>query len=598
MYRFTFLLITAILFAMVVAALGCSQSAEPTSPESISTPHDPATLGDGSRYLWGMYEISGDASHETAEITPVRNVSFHANVRKFMENGPCVNCVKIVKIAKNADGNTVFTIRMMHPFPAYFQFTGFDVRAILILDGSSYMPASGLTIPDKLLGNMELVNADGYTPLYNTQDYAPGSHPFPIQDYSQGVFASPGSFSGTLNGYKVYYNILNRHVYSPLSGGVMDRDFEIYIPPGPFRFGYAVDASWMPPTGPYPYDDPQEDWPPEANMAEAYQVSMYMGTIPPLGGNAEILIDVYDWQGPQTISKVEVECPAYFDGLLQADFLEAGPNYSRYHAYVWNYNNPTGNTKYQVLVRVSDTEVPDTDLGRKAYQVMRVDVPPDIPGQDIIVLADLTAFMLSPLVADNAVYLYNMVSYHPAPGSPAENFKKILFYEGHGGTMWYNDATTKSLVEAAGFTYVRHSNEPLHATEDTYKCIFIFMPGYTNHTAWFTASEVAELKQFAEMGGRLIPISERGIVMTNKDVYNKLLADLGSGISGTLVDWPYEIYINQEFIFPDQITENVHQMFVQWPSSLLVTPIDKVIFILPDQYNNDIVMARSRILID
>jgi len=36
---------------------------------------------------------------------------------------------------------------------------------------------------------------------------------------------------------------------------------------------------------------------------------------------------------------------------------------------------------------------------------------------------------------------------------------------------------------------------------------------------------------------------------------------------------------------------------VQWPSAVSITPIDKKVFILQDQYNNDIVMARSRIII-
>ena len=599
MYRFTSLLMTSILLMAIVVVLGCSQSAAPTSPaDDGAALRDPTRMGDEGRYLWGLYEIVGDENHENIQMMPVHSASFHLNARRFLENGPCVNCIQLTKVVVNGAGNTVLTIRLMHPFPAQFQYTGFDVRGILIFDGTSIMPSSGLVAPDKTLNDCELVNADGFTSLYNTVMYPPGSQPFPILEYSTGKHASPGTFTGTLNGYKIYYNILNRHVYSPRSGGVMERDFEVFIPPGSFRLGYAVDASWVPPTGPPPYENPINDWPPVANQAEAYQISCYMGTIPPLGGNAEILIDIYDWQGPQTISKVEVECPVYFTGFAQAEFLENGSGYVRYHAYVWNNLNPHGDAQYQVLVRVSDTQVPDSDIGRKAYQIMRVAVPADTPGQDMIVLADLTAFMLSPLVADNAVYLYNMVSYVPPEGSPAADYKKILFYEGHGGTMWYNDATTKSLVQAAGYEYIRHSNEPLHAMETTYKCIFIFMPGYFNHTAWFTEPEVAELKQFAENGGRLIPISERGIVMTNKDVFNKLLADLGSGIFGTKVDWPYEIYIPQEFIFPDQITENVHTLFVQWPSSLLVTPIDKVIFILPDQYNNDIVMARSRIIID
>jgi len=599
MYRFTSFLGTVLFLALFSITFGCSSSDIPNLTSSGNDTAREPVLSDSGRVLWGLYDLQIDADHKNIEVIPKRDLDFHANVRRFLENSPCVQCLQITKILPgNEEGTVIIGIEIRHPFPADFFFTGFDVRGIVMFDGSNVMPASALVTSDKTLGDCELVNADGFTPIFNTVMYAPGSKPFPIMEYSRGRYASEGGFTGTLNGYKVYYNLLDRHVYSPDSGGIIECEFEIYIPPGEFRFGYAIDASWLPPIGEYPFEDPINDWPPEANQAAAYQVSMYMGELPPLGGNAEILIDVYDWQGPQTIDRVEVESPAYFDGFIEADYLEAGPNYTRYHAYVWNYNSPPGDNAYQVLVRVSDTAIPDSDLGRKAYQIMRVDVPPDEPGQDIIVLADLTAFMLDPFMADNEVYLYNMVSYTPPAGSAVENFKKLLFYEGHGGTMWYNDANTKSIVEAAGYTYIRHSNEPLHATEDEYKVIFIFMPGYHDHTDWFTEPEIEELKTFAEMGGRLIPICERANVMSNKDVFNKLVADLGSGIVGLDVDWNYSITVTQEFIFPDQVTENVHSMYVQWPSALSITPIDKKVFILPDQYNNDIVMARSRIIID
>ncbi len=598
MYRFTLTLSTAVLLALLVVVLGCSQATTPVTPGNDIPAARSQDNSLGERYLWGLYEVTGSTNPLRAEVAPLRNADFHANVRKFLENGPCVDCLEIGHMYISENGNPTFQVKIRHPFPAQFFYTGFDVRAILILDGSNIMPESGVVVPDKTLGDIELVNADGYTPLYNTVMYAPGSQGFPIKEYNQGKYAFSGNFTGTLNGYKVFYNILNRHVYSPLGGGVVSRDFELAIPPGDFRFGYAVDASWLPPTGDYPYDDPQADFPPGANQQEPYQVSMYMGELPPLGGNAEVLIDIYDWQGPETIDRVEIEAPDYFNGYSDAEFLENGDGYVRYHGYVWNHLSPPGDNAYQVLVRISDTQVPDSDLGLKSYQMMRVDVPPDIPGQDIIVLADLTAFMLDPFQADNEVYLYNMVSYVPAPGSQVEDYKKILFYEGHGGTMWYDDTNTKSIVQAAGYTYIRHSNKPLHALEDTYKVIFIFMPGYFNHTDWFTPDEITELKQFAEMGGRLIPICERAVVMTNKDVFNKLIADLGSGIVGLDVDWNYSITITEEFIFPDQVTENVHSMYVQWPSALSVQSSDKVIFILPDQFNNDIVMARSRIIVD
>ena len=41
-------------------------------------------------------------------------------------------------------------IELTHPFPGLDQFTGFDVRGIVLLNGSKEWPSHGLTVPEQL----------------------------------------------------------------------------------------------------------------------------------------------------------------------------------------------------------------------------------------------------------------------------------------------------------------------------------------------------------------------------------------------------------------------------------------------------------------
>ena len=117
--------ISVIFFSLsVLVFFGCSDNKPTTDPLIPSTGGDEnpiTTLNDSSytgsnRYIWGYYDIIYDPETVTAEVIPMRTTSGHWNVLKWMEQGPCTNCVKIIDIQPTGNGTTEFTVELNHPF--------------------------------------------------------------------------------------------------------------------------------------------------------------------------------------------------------------------------------------------------------------------------------------------------------------------------------------------------------------------------------------------------------------------------------------------------------------------------------------------------
>ncbi|MFH1675642.1 MAG: hypothetical protein ABIC40_01370, partial [bacterium] len=199
--RIGMILISLVILPILTLLSACGSNAGdkypyPASPSLCQTEGtDPQTCG--GRYLWGYFTGYIPATHDSIEFVPAREGDIHANVRKFLEDGPCYNCIKVSNISVDPVGNTLSCdISLTHPFPGLDRFTGFDVRAVVITNGSLYFPYFNRRVPCAGKGDFTLINPDGYTHLWNPIEFPTGSGPFPILEYSKGKFASDGPFNG------------------------------------------------------------------------------------------------------------------------------------------------------------------------------------------------------------------------------------------------------------------------------------------------------------------------------------------------------------------------------------------------------------------
>lgn len=367
---------------------GCSGTSAPVSPQLDTSVHpvtqhttvsQPADPGDNSHYLWfysSIYIDASDAENIDFEIIPTRDVTEHWNVLKQLEKGPCSNCVAIKGVVPSGNGTLLVDLEIKHPF-SFANLTGFDVRGIAMFAGSHNFPASGLLTSDGSAGEGELVNADGFTALYNPE--TEGSGPGGLQGYLKGKFASASFPDSTLNGY-IRHNspgaVNTRNAF--YAGVSILETYEIDMPSGPFIFGYAVDASWAAPIN-VPVTNPMTDFPANANCPEAWKIEVTDSPIgqglTDQGGSTVLTIDVYDWQGKDTILPPTVECQELYDGWKTASWSEDSAGYSRYTVTIENEKIESVGT-YTALIAVEDMEnstAPDW-LDLTAYQIYKLAV--------------------------------------------------------------------------------------------------------------------------------------------------------------------------------------------------------------------------------
>ncbi len=283
-----YILILAVLAATV---LGCARDAGiPTLPDTPDPSgalqaYSPYDLDDGPYRLWGEWLFYIDESHENIDVVPARNGRVHLNALKFLEE-TCTNCLQITGIHNNGDGTIDLTVRISHPFPGLPQFTGFDVKGILMFNGSYEFPGDffvNMPLPDlcmiswRELGDPEVINPDGYTYRWSPV-YESGSD-LPIFNYREGKYAS-GVPNAGLNAYLNFYSDVERHMFR--CNTQVTRTYRIWLPPGePVVAGYAVEACWEPPTV-TPVTNPVEDFPLTANQTEPYYFDVIMNNGEPI----------------------------------------------------------------------------------------------------------------------------------------------------------------------------------------------------------------------------------------------------------------------------------------------------------------------------
>ncbi|HDS29885.1 MAG TPA: hypothetical protein ENN67_02450 [Firmicutes bacterium] len=313
-----------LILAMVVC--GCS-SGNPASPSDFPAPQSIsfAQSADNGRISWGIWEITINPESLDAEVVPMRFADFHVNIRKFLEETPCINCLRVVPpIIESPDGLDV-SIQIIHPFAGDTLYTGFDVRGIIMLEGNYANPEMDILTTRVAAGGWGLLNPDGWTPLFNAVVYTnPG-----ILGYSRGKMVPDiwGNPTNTLNAFKAYYSagqgedVGGRRAF--IAGDSVTRVFQIKTVSGePFRFWYAVDASWAHPYGDPPYTP--DSFPPAANCPEPYRfdISVVAGELYPTGGSVTLGLDIWKHQGWSPPYAIQYSAPDCFDGVA---FISSPP---------------------------------------------------------------------------------------------------------------------------------------------------------------------------------------------------------------------------------------------------------------------------------
>jgi hypothetical protein len=277
-------LTTAVVLLVVfsVIVLGCARAGgdpiNPTNEMNVAgaTVSEDADFHD-SHMLWWQGNIFINEDHTSVDVVPMRQARLHLNALKFLESY-CADCLQITKIKNNGDSTIDLTVKITHPFPDNPEYTGFDVKGIIMFNGShkldwwskkifpygtsskhNYFYVSWAEV-----GDPEVLNQDGYTVRWSPW-WDSGSD-LPIFNYWPGKY-SHGNPTANLNAYLNFFTDEPRHMFR--DDGEVERVYHIFLPPGPVAAGYAVEACWEPPTI-TPVTDPVNDFPISANQEEPY----------------------------------------------------------------------------------------------------------------------------------------------------------------------------------------------------------------------------------------------------------------------------------------------------------------------------------------
>ncbi|MFH1676721.1 MAG: hypothetical protein ABIC40_06815, partial [bacterium] len=265
-------IILTIILAVIMIGCAANNPVVPATGDINPLPLQKITAEFGNQHrLWGEWKFTLNDAHDRIDIVPIRQARLHLNALKFLEDGG-KNFLKITGIKNNGDGTLDVKIRITHPFPGHPEFTGFDVKGIIMFQGSHETsspptqpyPQGGFRISWKEKGDPELLNPDGYSPRW-TEWWDSGSS-LPIFNYWPGKFAN-GEPSANLNAYKEFYTDEERHVFRVT--GQIEKTYHIWFPLGPHAMRYAVEACWEPPIN-TPVINPITDFPECANQEEPY----------------------------------------------------------------------------------------------------------------------------------------------------------------------------------------------------------------------------------------------------------------------------------------------------------------------------------------
>ena len=400
MNRFTFL--AGVLLGLLLLAACSGSPVDPYSSESATNSLNPALMtapspdvtGD-NRYLWGYWDVTYDSSTGELEAVPGRTAEIHLNTLKLLETTMCKTCLILGQNYINDDGNLVIDIGIQHPVREDGDydmdvFAGFDVRGIAMFRGTDYFDEHGLLTTNKHHDEFTLVNADGYTTLWAPQLFPPDPDGREIFQYYPAKYEVNGvNLPTTLNPFRAFHTLAERRTFE--AGKYKQVEYEIGFPEDPhgviLEFGYAVDASWARPQN---IDDPTvpDDFPMIANAIEPYRITAeFKGSITPLGGSTTATIRVYCWQGNEHITKIKLEAPDLFNGVIVVEDGVDQPQFREYTVQIPNEIAAALGT-YPLLVS-AEVDMNVWLIGNvKAYNIFRVEVLPPLNLEATVDLED------------------------------------------------------------------------------------------------------------------------------------------------------------------------------------------------------------------
>ncbi len=465
---------SAVIIMLVFILLGCSgKGGGAVLPDVAGTDVEmtPTVQGadaernasDKGRYLWGFWMMNLNADHTAIEPVPVRDAGFHLNVLGYLEPPGANKYLKIVSVSWSEYDTLLVDIQLIHPFLSNKMLTGRDVRGIAILPYNKIFPITTVRnvhgVPVPITASRRLVNADGYTTLWNRETAQAVQYP-KIMGYIRGRYATPNEYfiEGNLHGFKNFYTDPMEHVFQ--CNQAATRQYEFDFPPGPLTFAYSVDCSWAPPIN-LPVTDIWADFAPSANCPEPYQISasIISNSLTKLGGSAVVQFDVMDWQDPTNFSHVHVEAPDLFYGTIEPTIppVYPDPNTARYEVTVPNTKGSavTAGGGSDLLVVVEDVENSTVTPDLTAYNIFKLPVA-DVPGfwrdrngNGTFVNVPIVAPLIEPsspsLVSpDLAVISYPQPDYDFYNGKP----EIMLFDSEDARFVVYNRTLTSSFVKA------------------------------------------------------------------------------------------------------------------------------------------------------
>ncbi|MCX6644817.1 MAG: hypothetical protein NTY09_00440 [bacterium] len=388
-------LVTLMVAVALVFGIGCSQGTSPVLPDlagnnnQITSDRSTQT---STHSLLGAWTVTLDAQNLTADVASLRTAEFHLNILPFLEwKGRSTLLINNFTI-DTVNNTASIDIGIKHPFPGLLRYSIFDTRGIIITDGTMNNFASDPEIVCSKPNELRITNADGMTRWWNPRE-------FPIYGlmlgYSDGVYGQRDSiihFSSTLNPFKYYSEDFDS--YSVLPDDLNFDDRGVFIANGTAKwrhfdfdfgdelmfakFNYLFDACWE------WYDDYHEEYQPtlddipdpffpiSANSPEPFALkvnenenSLFYVNPTEFGGNLDLSVDVYDWQGmkrpdgiPTEVSDVIVESPALMGSEIVHGSLVPGSGDGHYSTWTADLLNchPDGVDGQDLLVTVKSTE--------------------------------------------------------------------------------------------------------------------------------------------------------------------------------------------------------------------------------------------------
>ena len=84
--------------------------------------------------LWGLWQIRINAKTSEAEVVPLRTAENHLDTIPFLE--PNKHTTIMLSNVTINQASVECNVGLTHPFPGFYEWSGFDAQGIFIPDGS------------------------------------------------------------------------------------------------------------------------------------------------------------------------------------------------------------------------------------------------------------------------------------------------------------------------------------------------------------------------------------------------------------------------------------------------------------------------------